>query len=136
MNELSRRGFLGAMLAAAAAPAIVKASSLMPISAPKLLLPDSVWGVALPKGDVTIEGWAAPGLLEGGWHHHAIVRDSTGIKCYMDGERVYSFREASNALSALSGTPSGSLGRYIDGLRISKIARPVGTFSKLHQGPL
>jgi hypothetical protein len=33
--ELSRRGFLGAMLAAAAAPAFVKASSLMPIYVPK-----------------------------------------------------------------------------------------------------
>ncbi len=34
MTELTRRGFLGAMLAAAAAPAIVKAGSLMPVYVP------------------------------------------------------------------------------------------------------
>ncbi len=36
---MNRRGFLGAMLAAGAAPAIVKASSLMPIWTPKLWTP-------------------------------------------------------------------------------------------------
>jgi hypothetical protein len=34
---MNRRGFLGAMLAAAAAPAIVRASSLMPVAAPKII---------------------------------------------------------------------------------------------------
>ena len=131
MSELSRRGFLAAMLAAAAAPAIVRASSLMPISAPKLLLPASMWGMALPEGDVTIEGWINPGPSEDGWHHHAIVRDSGGIKCYMDGERVYSFREASNTLSVLSSTPPSPFSGYIDDLKVSKIARPIIAFSKL-----
>ena len=37
---MNRRGFLGAMLAAAASPAIVRASSLMPIYTPPLVL----WG--------------------------------------------------------------------------------------------
>ena len=41
--ELSRRGFLGAMLAVAAAPAIVKASSLMPIYVPKPAIL-TLWG--------------------------------------------------------------------------------------------
>ena len=42
--ELSRRGFLGRMLALAAAPAIVRAESLMPIYVPKLYVPDySEW---------------------------------------------------------------------------------------------
>ncbi len=36
---MDRRGFLGAMLAAAMAPAIVRAESLMPIVAPKIILP-------------------------------------------------------------------------------------------------
>jgi hypothetical protein len=36
---LSRRGFLGAILAAAVAPAIVRASSLMPVRAPEIWTP-------------------------------------------------------------------------------------------------
>lgn len=36
---MNRRGFLGSILAAAAAPAIVRASSLMPIVAPKIIVP-------------------------------------------------------------------------------------------------
>lgn len=36
---MNRRGFLGSILAAASAPAIVSASSLMSISVPKLILP-------------------------------------------------------------------------------------------------
>jgi len=42
----TRRGFLGAMLAACAAPAIVKASSLMPIYVPKIIAPPylTLWG--------------------------------------------------------------------------------------------
>jgi hypothetical protein len=36
---MNRRGFLGAMIAAAAAPAIVRASSLMPVAAPKVWTP-------------------------------------------------------------------------------------------------
>ena len=41
----NRRGFLGAMLAASMAPAIVRASSLMPIFVPKIIVPKFVlWG--------------------------------------------------------------------------------------------
>lgn len=36
---MNRRGFLGAILAAAAAPAIVRAASLMPVAAPKVWTP-------------------------------------------------------------------------------------------------
>lgn len=36
---MNRRGFLGSILAAAAAPAIVRASSLMPITASKIIVP-------------------------------------------------------------------------------------------------
>lgn len=46
MTNLSRRGFLGAMLAAAAAPAIVKSDSLMRIVVPKPLLL-TLWGDGL-----------------------------------------------------------------------------------------
>jgi len=49
---LSRRGFLGGILAAAAAPALVRASSLMPIVAPKIwtMPPDNLCA----KADITI----------------------------------------------------------------------------------
>lgn len=40
---ISRRGLLGAMLAAAVAPAVVRASSLMPIAAPKIILPPTLF---------------------------------------------------------------------------------------------
>lgn len=39
---MDRRGFLGVMLAACAAPAVVRASSLMRVAAPKILVPEMV----------------------------------------------------------------------------------------------
>ncbi len=45
---MERRSFLGAILAGFASPAIVSARNLMPIQAPKLILPDEI------KGDVSI----------------------------------------------------------------------------------
>lgn len=53
----TRRGFLGALLAAAAAPALVRASSLMPIyvpPAPKILTPADFGAV----GDPLLTLWA------------------------------------------------------------------------------
>lgn len=54
----SRRGFLGSIFAAAAAPAIVRAASLMPVAAPKLILPptniitpEQLFGEMLYKGN-------------------------------------------------------------------------------------
>lgn len=54
----SRRGFLGSIFAAAAAPAIVRAASLMPVTAPKIIAPptniitpDQLFGEVLYKGD-------------------------------------------------------------------------------------
>lgn len=42
---IARRGFLAALLALGAAPAIVRASSLMPIKAPKVWVPEMEIGV-------------------------------------------------------------------------------------------
>lgn len=47
MVDLSRRGFLGGLAAALAAPAIVAAPSLMPIRAPALVLAPS--GLLVPR---------------------------------------------------------------------------------------
>jgi hypothetical protein len=41
---MDRRGFLGVMLAACAAPAVVRASSLMRVAAPKIWVPQGVIG--------------------------------------------------------------------------------------------
>lgn len=54
---MNRRGFLGAILAAGAAPAVVKASSLMPIYVPKLWTPgpyDVVVEIAPGRGNYLI----------------------------------------------------------------------------------
>ena len=61
---ISRRGFLGAMLAAAAAPAIVRASSLMPIVVPK---------VDLDNLCLQFDPWYTPaGLLRQKMNPHAV----------------------------------------------------------------
>lgn len=63
---ISRRGFLGAMLAAAAAPAFVKADSLMPIFVPKakIILPPTL-EIACPNGlepgEYNFSVWAKTG---------------------------------------------------------------------------
>ena len=53
----TRRGFLGAMLAAAMAPAIVKASSLMPIYVPKIILPTGLvlWGDGVHDDSIALQ---------------------------------------------------------------------------------
>lgn len=61
---LERRSFLRAMLAAAAAPAIVRAESLMPLWVPK---PQPIFtGVDLvgPGGDWTVEAWMDVGRVD------------------------------------------------------------------------
>lgn len=51
--SMSRRGFLGTILATAAAPAIVKAQILMPVK--KIILPNP-GGIVLPEGWVKADG--------------------------------------------------------------------------------
>jgi hypothetical protein len=47
---MNRRGFLGALLAAAAAPAIVRASSLMPVKAPAVWTPPGFQDITCELG--------------------------------------------------------------------------------------
>lgn len=63
--ELTRRGFLGAMLAAAAAPAIVKASNLMPIYVPKIITPIAItlWGDGVHNDQQAIAALVSGGLV-------------------------------------------------------------------------
>lgn len=84
-NQTNRRGFLGALLAAAAAPAIVKAESLMPIwvpATPKIITPQ--WDMG--SGDFTMETWAP--TLTGKWHSIHLVQGEFGKRAYVDGSRV------------------------------------------------
>ena len=77
----SRRGFLAAMFAAAAAPAIVRAESLMKIVVPKqeIILPAQF---NMGTDDFTIEAWVKP---DGEWHHHSMTRGPNGITHFLDG---------------------------------------------------
>jgi hypothetical protein len=61
----TRRGFLGALLAAAVAPAIVRASSLMPIYVPKIILPSylTLWGDGVHDDQHAIQTLLAGGLV-------------------------------------------------------------------------
>lgn len=80
----SRRGFLAAMFAAAAAPAFVKAESLMKIVVPKkeiVLLDDFVVGIGV--GDFTAEMHVSKDGM--GWNHLAVVRKKNEILTYRNG---------------------------------------------------
>lgn len=80
----SRRGFLAAMFAAAAAPAFVKAESLMKIVVPKkeiVLLDDFVTGIG--TGDFTAEMHVSKDGM--GWNHLAVVRKKNEILTYRNG---------------------------------------------------
>ncbi len=91
---MNRRGFLGAMLAAAMAPAVVKAENIMKIWTPPtdILVPnDHIPIVTIPDnfdgGNFTFESWVMPaGALA--WSHIAVVRENGEFKRYVNGEQV------------------------------------------------
>jgi len=76
----TRRSFLGAILAAAASPVIVRAESLMKVYVPpepKLIL---------PQGDWTIETWMrTPGDA---WQNIAACVSGSMLTCYVNGHPV------------------------------------------------
>lgn len=99
--SMSRRGFLKGIIAAAMAPAIVRAESLMPIYVPKqeLIIPDqTLFGssdylqpTSMAEGfgneDFTIETWMKP-VADSEWKHVAQVRRGGYIECYINGVMV------------------------------------------------
>lgn len=99
---MDRRGFLKAMLAAAAAPAIVRAESLMKIYVPpepKLFVPEDsiVQGLEFGTNDFTVETWIkkpeTEGMIFGGdghWKHIAQVYSNGRLAEYIDGVQVAS----------------------------------------------
>lgn len=84
---MNRRGFLGAMLAAAAAPAIVRAESLMKIVVPKkeiILVDDFFQGFG--EGDFSAEMWSKP--VGGEFTHLVAMRKDGKLLTYRDGVLV------------------------------------------------
>ena len=100
--NLTRRGFRGAMLAAATAPAFVKADSLMRL--------------AVPRGMTQTAG----GLLIWG---DGIHDDTAALKAYMRGERVV---WASEPLSPFTGLMRGGTFRITSKLVLADGAQLIG----------
>jgi hypothetical protein len=146
---MDRRGFLKAILAAAAAPAIVKAENLMKLYVPSreiivnkfdgcgdyMPFDDSAYGWA--EGDFTIETWMKP--TAGDWHHIALVRDDYRYIEYLDGKEVVpgtlkarGFEIAQSKSGLLSAKIedhtaqfySSDFDGHVDDLRITSLARP------------
>lgn len=135
MTQLTRRGLLMAGLAAAAAPAIVRASSLMPICVPRreVLTPDmlraELVGLNMRTGDFTIESWLwlKPRDTGGKYAHSAIVCMGDQVLAYSDGVQCDA---ASAEITALRRVASAAVARrpfpdavYVDTLKISALAR-------------
>ena len=97
---MNRRGFLASMLALAAAPAIVKAESLMKIYVPK---PEPIiTGFDFGNGDFTVEMWVKPNVEQ--WNHIAQVRNNGVILEYINGVLQ----------------PAGTLSQHFPGLNIAR----------------
>ncbi len=122
--SISRRGFLKSMLALAAAPAIVRAESLMPIFVPKREI-ETLYGYGFGASDFTIETWINP-PKEGIWKHVAQVQKNGVLLSYIDGKLVPNeeFRSYGLKVSQRNDAFGISLGDgYIDELRVTSLAR-------------
>lgn len=85
MTAMSRRGFLGVMLAVAAAPAIVKAENIMKIWTPRTEIITNPFADHLGD-DYTAEAWMKPDNSP--WVHVAMVKAGDVFINYIDGKRV------------------------------------------------
>lgn len=81
---MNRRGFLGAMLGAAMAPAVVKAENIMKIWVPSQEIIVDPYGLDTPE--YTVAGWMKP--REGQWMHVAQVMEAGAMVAYINGVRV------------------------------------------------
>lgn len=108
----TRRNFLKVMLAAAAAPAIVKASSLMPIHVPKPEI------FSFGSGDWTVEGWLRPTAEQ--WMRISTVRKSGKYTHYLNGVLVDSKILENSKLDIVQST-TGLLSANLDGTSIHLI---------------
>jgi hypothetical protein len=100
---MNRRGFLGAILTAAAAPAIVRAGSLMPIWLPQQgLIVATISDLLITRGvvsygasDVPLSGgdWEVHSWVKGGgvFSNVVLVRKEGRVSRFLDGESVRYF---------------------------------------------
>jgi Concanavalin A-like lectin/glucanases superfamily len=146
----TRRGFLKAILAAAVAPAIVRAESLMPIYVPKQeIFTFSGCGDYLDmpfdvdvSGDFTIETWARP---VDDWRFLAMTRDCSGMHYYIDNQEASAkeFSEATGGKKVLSIKeehvtldPNRNFNGFLDDLRITNgVARSKETLLINQENP-
>lgn len=149
MTLLTRRGLLLAGLAslaapAVAAPAIVRASWMMPIYVPRreVLTPDmlraEISALNMRPGDFTIEWWLMPRDTGGVFVHSAIVCSGDKVMAYRDGVLCDA---ASTEITALRRVASAAARRrihaglcldapildavYVDSLKVSSVARQI-----------
>jgi len=120
---MNRRGFLAGILGLAVAPAVVKATSLMKISDPRLRemrrLSD-LYGLPL-TGDFTIDALIRP--VDGEWHNYAVVRSGHVYNYYVD-MKVVTFEEVSPLFRP-------EVWQYMNEHRVSSIARHPNTLLSL-----
>lgn len=108
----SRRNFLKSILALSMAPAIVKASSLMPIYVPK---PEVF---SFGSGDWTVEGWLRPTAEQ--WMHISAIRKSGKYLHYLNGVPVDSKILEDSGLDIVQHTV-GLLSANLDGTSVHLI---------------
>ena len=149
---MNRRGFLKGILAAAMAPAIVKAENLMKIAplrgftgVGEILIPDqSLFNMDL-SGDFTVESWIKP---TGEWMHFAMTKSCNSLgefvtKEYINGNEVpigshikacgglqINFDGDQLKIETVSSEPFNG---YIDELRVEKGAPKVSVPFNFHE---
>lgn len=136
----TRRSFLRGVIAAALAPAIVRAESLMPIYVPpppKIITPESF---NLGDGDWTVDGWVSdvrftkklyePNYVEPVFRHVAFVVSGGVVTNYVDGKQVAAdhplvpkFHKVAVPTARERNLPTDLNGLIVDEVRISSINR-------------
>lgn len=102
---MKRRDFLKAMVAAAVAPAIVRAESLMPI-----------W---VPSQEIIVPNYDGFDVNE--WHQISIAHFPEGLMFYVDGERVSADHPLIGNASLVVADVNMSASAWVKGKTISSI---------------
>lgn len=119
---MRRRSILGGLIGLGiAAPAIVRASSLMPLYVPRqsiALPPPPLLGIE----SFTLESWV--NLKDGKWHAVNLTRSHGRVSAWVDGKHVSPQHAAVNAMRAALGSRESmksSLRAHVDDLRLYRI---------------
>lgn len=142
---MNRRGFLAGIIAAAAAPAIVRAGSIMPVyvpPAPKIITPADF---NLGGGDWTMDAWVKdmrftkdtaryqPTFEEPSFQHVALVLSGGVASHFVNGKRVTAdhpmalqFQRVAKPIVRDRVIPTDVAGLQVDEFRLSSINRMKG----------